>query len=361
MSNIVVFNDLVGMLAKSTNTSQPLTESFLKELLALVVERLEKGEKVAILGIGEFSVENGDIKFVPEKKLAEDVNYAFDCFEPVELDDEYSDEMALEDDKSQAEEELPLPEEVEEPMPSVEKSEQEIEEDILPPPVPEEDKVKPKEEENVLQEPPAIPEDLEQQDKKEVEVEVEVPPVPDYVLSTEMSHEEALSEDYAYEYDEPKRDWKMFIYGVLVGIAVTVAVTYFMNWSGYINFSEPDNVGFDSIAPLEEVAVATDTVKPDTAVVSEDSVKKVDPVIYKVKNKSSYLSNISRKYYDHYIFWIYIYLENKDKIKDPDNLVVGMELVIPPAEKYGIDKDDPKSIERAEAEIEKTFGKKKNK
>ena len=134
-----------------------------------------------------------------------------------------------------------------------------------------------------------------------------------------------------------------------------------MNWSGYINFSEPDNVGFDSIAPLEEVAVATDTVKPDTAVVSEDSVKKVEPVIYKVKNKSSYLSNISRKYYDHYIFWIYIYLENKDKIKDPDNLVVGMELVIPPAEKYGIDKDDPKSIERAEAEIEKTFGKKKNK
>ena len=357
MSNIVVFNDLVGMLAKSTNTSQPLTESFLKELLALVAERLEKGEKVAILGIGEFSVENGDIKFVPEKKLAEDVNYAFDCFEPVELDDEYSDEMALEDDKSQAEEELPLPEEVEEPMPSVEKSEQEIEEDILPPPVPEEDRVKPEEEETLLQEPPAIPEDLEQQDKKEVEVEV--PPVPDYVLSTEMSHEEALSEDYAYEYDEPKRDWKMFIYGVLVGIAVTVAVTYFMNWSGYINFSEPDNVGFDSIAPLEEVAVATDTVKPDTAVVSEDSVKKVEPVIYKVKNKSSYLSNISRKYYDHYIFWIYIYLENKDKIKDPDNLVVGMELVIPPAEKYGIDKDDPKSIERAEAEIEKTFGKKK--
>ena len=104
---------------------------------------------------------------------------------------------------------------------------------------------------------------------------------------------------------------------------------------------------------------ATDTVKPDSAVVSEDSVKNVEPVIYKVKNKSSYLSNISRKYYDHYIFWIYIYLENKDKIKDPDNLVVGMELVIPPAEKYGIDKDDPNSIERAEAEIEKTFGKKK--
>ena len=355
MSNIVVFNDLVGMLAKSTNTSQPLTESFLKELLALVAERLEKGEKVAIPGIGEFYVENGDIKFVPEKKLAEDVNYAFDCFEPVELDDEYSDESALGDEKTQAEEELPLPEEVEEHVPSVEMSEQEIEEDILPPPVPEEDRVKPKEEETLLQEPPAIPEDLEQQEKKEVEV----PPVPDYVLSTETSHEEAVSEDYAYEADEPKRDWKMFIYGVLAGIAVTVAVTYFMNWSGYFYFGDSDKVGFDSIAPLEEVMAATDTVKPDSAVVSEDSVKNVEPVIYKVKNKSSYLSNISRKYYDHYIFWIYIYLENKDKIKDPDNLVVGMELVIPPAEKYGIDKDDPKSIERAEAEIEKTFGKKK--
>lgn len=354
MSNIVVFNDLVGMLAKSTNTSQPLTESFLKELLALVAERLEKGEKVAIPCIGEFYVENGDIKFVPEKKLAEEVNYAFDCFEPVELDDEYSDETALQEEKPQAEEELPVPEEVEEPVPSVEKTEQEIEE-ILPPPVPEEDRVRLEEEETVSQEPPAIPEEFEQQEKKEVEV----PPVPDYVLSTEPSREEAVSDDYAYEDDEPKRDWKMFVYGVLAGIAVTIAVTCFMNWSGYLNFSEPDKVGFDSIAPLEEVAVAIDTVKPDSAVVSEDSVKKVEPVVYKVKNKSSYLSNISRKYYDHYIFWIYIYLENKDKIKDPDNLVVGMELVIPPAEKYGIDKDDPKSIERAEAEIEKTFGKKK--
>lgn len=355
MNKVIVFNDLVGMLARLTNTSQPLTESFLKELLAVVAERLENGESVPISGIGEFLVENGEINFIPDNKLAADVNYAFDCFEPVELDDEYVDETALIEEKPQAEDELFAHEEIGESESFVGGPEQEKEEDILPPPIPEEDKVKSEDTCSVLQGPPAIPEVVEEQKEKKVDV----PPVPDYVMASETSQEETVGQDYYYEEEEPKRDWKMFLYGVLVGVAVTFALTYFFSRSGLHGLGESDNVGFDSIAPLEEITVATDTVKSDTTVVSEDIVENVEPVIYTVKNKSSYLSNISRKYYDHYIFWIYIYLENKDKIEDPDNLVVGMELVIPPAKKYGINKNDPKSIEKAEAEIEKTFGKKK--
>ncbi len=63
---------------------------------------------------------------------------------------------------------------------------------------------------------------------------------------------------------------------------------------------------------------------------------------------TAYLSNISRKFYGHYAFWVYIYLENKDIISDPDNLPVGATLKIPAPEKYGIDKNSPESIKRAE-------------
>ena len=72
--------------------------------------------------------------------------------------------------------------------------------------------------------------------------------------------------------------------------------------------------------------------------------------------KTSYLSNISRKYYGHYAFWIYIYIENKDKIEDPDNLPVGIVLVIPSPEKYGIDKNDEGSIHKAEKLAVEMFG-----
>ena len=68
---------------------------------------------------------------------------------------------------------------------------------------------------------------------------------------------------------------------------------------------------------------------------------------FKVTN-TAYLSNISRKFYGHYAFWVYIYLDNKDIITDPDNLPVGAELRIPAPEKYGIDKNNPESIKRAE-------------
>ena len=65
--------------------------------------------------------------------------------------------------------------------------------------------------------------------------------------------------------------------------------------------------------------------------------------------KTTYLCSMSRKYYGHYAFWVYIYLENKSIIKDPNNIAIGTTLVIPPADKYGIDKNDPASIAKADA------------
>jgi nucleoid DNA-binding protein/nucleoid-associated protein YgaU len=60
------------------------------------------------------------------------------------------------------------------------------------------------------------------------------------------------------------------------------------------------------------------------------------------------LTLIALKEYGHKSFWVYIYQENKDKIRNPDNVPVGTELVIPPASKYGIDKSSRESIQKAD-------------
>ena len=60
------------------------------------------------------------------------------------------------------------------------------------------------------------------------------------------------------------------------------------------------------------------------------------------------LSTMADKHYGSQWFWVYIYEENKDKIDDPDNVPIGTVVVIPPAEKYGIDVNDPASLKKAQ-------------
>ena len=46
-------------------------------------------------------------------------------------------------------------------------------------------------------------------------------------------------------------------------------------------------------------------------------------------------------------FWVYIYLENREIIGDPNRVPAGIRLQIPDPEQYQIDSADPVSVERA--------------
>lgn len=56
---------------------------------------------------------------------------------------------------------------------------------------------------------------------------------------------------------------------------------------------------------------------------------------------------MARKHYGSKVFWVYIYEENKSKIKNPNRVNVGTVVTIPPASKYGIDAKDPTSVAAA--------------
>lgn len=71
------------------------------------------------------------------------------------------------------------------------------------------------------------------------------------------------------------------------------------------------------------------------------------------------LRSIGLANYGHKSFWVYIYKDNKDKIKNPNNVPLGTILTLPPASKYSIDAKDPESIRKAkklETNIYTEFG-----
>jgi nucleoid DNA-binding protein len=98
---------------------------------------------------------------------------------------------------------------------------------------------------------------------------------------------------------------------------------------------------------LIEEFVSEGAIK-DTSLIR--SIKKSEPSFAKKRRieQGDRLTTIALEEYGHKSFWIYIYQENKESIRHPDNLPAGADIVIPPASKYGINKNDPESIRNAE-------------
>ena len=352
MSNrVLVLQDIVKALSHETDTSEALCQSFVKELFAIVAERLMDGESVTLKGVGRFDVDGGEVRFVADPDTAAAINSAFDCFEAIELADDFDgDEPMAEDETPDAAEEAAATtvdetagtEDVadENPADGAEPEEKESQTDGL-------------------EESEADSEEEKGEDTAETDVDDETVTEETAEEETEETAEEEAEETVEEEYDDepqPKRGGCRFAWGFLAGFvtaAVVAAVAWFCLFGVVKKPSSQPAVIADDTAKVA-VANSDSTAaeeKPQeqseekTAELEKES-KKAEQT-FKVTN-TAYLSNISRKFYGHYAFWVYIYLDNKDIITDPDNLPVGAELRIPAPEKYGIDKNNPESIKRAE-------------
>ncbi|MBQ8337399.1 MAG: HU family DNA-binding protein [Bacteroidaceae bacterium] len=120
-------SDLSALLAKEAGISVAKSELFTKAFFDLVIEGLESDGIVKINGLGTFKItdvasrssvnvntgEKFEIKghkklsFLPADTLKDNVNQPFAMFEPVEVDDTYSDEE-IPDSTDEAEENVPV-------------------------------------------------------------------------------------------------------------------------------------------------------------------------------------------------------------------------------------------------------------
>lgn len=351
MSNrVLVLQDIVKALSHETDTSEALCQSFVKELFAIVAERLMDGESVTLKGVGRFDVDGGEVRFVADPDTAAAINSAFDCFEAIELADDFD------GDEPVAEDETPDAAEEEAATTVDETTGTEDVADGSPA-----DGAEPEEKESQtdgLEESEADSEEEKEEDTAEADADNETVAEETAEEETEETAEEA-EETVEEEYDDepqPKRGGCRFAWGFLAGFvtaAVVAAVAWFCLFGVVKKPSSQPAVIADDTAKVaaadsdSTAAVEKPQEQSEEKTAEPEKESKKAEQTFKVTN-TAYLSNISRKFYGHYAFWVYIYLDNKDIITDPDNLPVGAKLRIPAPEKYGIDKNNPESIRRAE-------------
>lgn len=351
MSNrVLVLQDIVKALSHETDTSEALCQSFVKELFAIVAEQLMDGESVTLKGVGRFDVDGGEVRFVADPDTAAAINSAFDCFEAIELADDFDgDEPVAEDVTPDAAEE-----EAATTVDETAGTEDVADENP-------DDGAEPEEKESQtdgLEESEADSEEEKEEDTAETDADDETVAEETAEEETEETAEEA-EETVEEEYDDelrPKRGGCRFAWGFLAGFvtaAVVAAVAWFCLFGVVKKPSSQPAVIADDTAKVaaadsdSTAAVEKPQEQSEEKTAEPEKESKKAEQTFKVTN-TAYLSNISRKFYGHYAFWVYIYLDNKDIITDPDNLPVGAELRIPAPEKYGIDKNNPESIRRAE-------------
>ena len=392
MNAKITFVELVDLIAESTSTTKRVCDLFLRELFSTISQSLINGEQVKIKGVGTFKVtqvkprksydvNTGDaieisaykrITFTPDKSLAEAVNNPFAQFEPVILDDKVTDEKLAEIDQQFPSEyveptELPEPPDFPEPpaltpdeIPAVEGQ------PLVSPaakthdPVPVKntlslDESKDDQIEETKQETPEAPVSTDEkdvtkseddetvkadEDVRHVEDAVKVPPVMGRPIAGPREEEEPVESRGHYYRPEPRNAYKPteeqlstrksklpWLWLALAVLALGAAIWLFARGGS--------SGGVES--------------KQDVIPIEADTVAVVEPaVITDTVTAQIVLSTLSDKYYDSPWFWVYIYEENKGIISDPNNVRPGTEVVIPPAEKYGIDAKDPKSLKRAQ-------------
>lgn len=374
MNEKISFPDLVGLLSSKMNITKKEAETFLKEFFTVSTEVITSGEELRINGLGLFkpiwveargsiNVQTGEpveipghykLSFIPDKVLREAVNAPFSSFSvevlndhvpiedmtavPSQDIDENNDICNTENVELQDSKEIREKEEEDEP---IEPAHEYIQEDKSADEESSESTVSLQFQEEVIQ--------------PESETKVE-------------EKEEDCYEDYLRKSASRKSFWwgVLSAFGIII-ICLAGGILFMGNDSPYVvkigeytlslgkqsidsrpmnNNPElvvlPENK--DTLSEMEKDSVLKDSVIS----VSPLAEPEVKPVIETIRS-GIFLTTLARKYFGHKAFWVYIYEENKDVIKNPNQVPIGTRLTIPSASKYDIDANNRTSVEKAKA------------
>ena len=171
--------------------------------------------------------------------------------------------------------------------------------------------------------------------------------------------------------------------GLLVGLALGACITYFamgiienkevtyapvveenIGIEDLYNVSTPDTVTeehpAESADSTETAPAAQEESTPQPEAQAAPTAAATDEkAVIEVVQPNYNLAKMAKKHYGEKSFWVYIFEENRDKLKSPDDLKQGMKLVIPPASKYGIDAKNPASVNAAKEKEKQLFAQQK--
>lgn len=283
MKEKIAFPQLVELVAEKASTTSRMSELFLQELFATISQALGKGETVKIKGLGTFKTEKDD----------EGKNVIFipdnALAEAVNAPFAQFKPVELCDEVTQ---------------------EQLDEIDAAMQPEPEAEPVT---------EPVEAVEPVQEvkQEVEKVEEVVEIVEEPRQEEATEP--QEVAPVEVAKTTN--KRKWLAIAAGIAAIALVAGIATHYMK-----NGSNETVAQADSIAAPKPAAapVVTDTLRNDNR-----------------------LFDMAQRHYGDQAFWVYIALENQQQFPDYHKIPKGSAVVIPPAEKYGINSDSKQSLKKA--------------
>lgn len=378
MNEKISFPDLVGLLSSKMNITKKEAETFLKEFFTVSTEVITSGEELRINGLGLFkpiwveargsiNVQTGEpveipghykLSFIPDKVLREAVNAPFSSFSvevlndhvpiedmtavPSQDIDENNDICNTENVELQDSKEIREKEEEDEP---IEPAHEYIQED--------------KSADEESSESTVSSQEIEKFQEEIIQPESE---------TKVEEKEEDCYEDYLRKSASRKSFWwgVLSAFGIII-ICLAGGIFFMGNDSPYVVKigeytlslgkqsidSRPMNNNTESIVLPENKDTLSemekDSVLKDSVIsVSPLAAPEVKPVIETIRS-GIFLTTLARKYFGHKAFWVYIYEENKDVIKNPNQVPIGTRLTIPSASKYDIDANNRTSVENAKA------------
>ena len=378
MNEKISFPDLVGLLSSKMNITKKEAETFLKEFFTVSTEVITSGEELRINGLGLFkpiwveargsiNIQTGEpveipghykLSFIPDKVLREAVNAPFSSFSvevlndhvpiedmtavPSQDIDENNDICNTENVELQDSKEIREKEEEDEP---IEPAHEYIQED--------------KSADEESSESTVSSQDIENNQEEIIQPESE---------TKVEEKEEDCYEDYLRKSASRKSFWwgVLSAFGIII-ICLAGGIFFMGNDSPYVvkigeytlslgkqsidsrpMNNNPESVVLpenkDTLSEMEKDSVLKDSVISASPLAAPE----VKPVIETIRS-GVFLTTLARKYFGHKAFWVYIYEENKDVIKNPNQVPIGTRLTIPSASKYDIDANNRTSVENAKA------------
>lgn len=377
MNEKISFPDLVGLLSSKMNITKKEAETFLKEFFTVSTEVITSGEELRINGLGLFkpiwveargsiNIQTGEpveipghykLSFIPDKVLREAVNAPFSSFSVEVLNDHVpiEDMTAVPSQDIDENNDICNTENVE-LQDSKEIREKEEEDEPIEPA------------HEYIQEDKSADEESSESTVSSQEIEK----FQEEIIQPESETKVEEKEEDCYEdYLRKSASRKSFWWGVLSAFGIIICLAggiFFMgNDSPYVvkigeytlslgkqsidsrpMNNNPESVVLpenkDTLSEMEKDSVLKDSVIS----VSPLAAPEVKPVIETIRS-GIFLTTLARKYFGHKAFWVYIYEENKDVIKNPNQVPIGTRLTIPSASKYNIDANNRASVEKAKA------------
>ena len=377
MNEKISFPDLVGLLSSKMNITKKEAETFLKEFFTVSTEVITSGEELRINGLGLFkpiwveargsiNIQTGEpveipghykLSFIPDKVLREAVNAPFSSFSVEVLNDHVpiEDMTAVPSQDIDENNDICNTENVE-LQDSKEIREKEEEDEPIEPA------------HEYIQEDKSADEESSESTVSSQEIEK----FQEEIIQPESETKVEEKEEDCYEdYLRKSASRKSFWWGVLSAFGINICLAGGIFFMGYdspyvVKIGEytlslgkqsidsrpmnnnPESVVLpenkDTLSEMEKDSVLKDSVIS----VSPLAAPEVKPVIETIRS-GIFLTTLARKYFGHKAFWVYIYEENKDVIKNPNQVPIGTRLTIPSASKYDIDANNRTSVENAKA------------